>query len=107
MEQLAQAVVDALLPRIPELVSLVMAAIGIWVGKQQLLKGAAKNAAVAAEVLIGPGHGKRKKQKANQLLSETWHGKMTTQMNMAAVIQEHGMKEVTRRASAPPKPPKT
>lgn len=72
--------------------------------KQKLLLTAAKDAAVEAEKLIGPGQGPLKKKKANDLLGKTWHGRMTTQMNMQTLIQEHGMKEVDRRASLVPQP---
>ncbi len=104
MEAIWTEIIEAILPWIKPTVAAAFGLLITWLLKRAALIKAAKDAAVEAEKAIGPGQGPQKKRKANDLLKQTWHGKMTTQMNMEAVIQEHGMKEITRRASMVPKP---
>ena len=111
MDAIWNELVKAVIPWIGPGVSAGMAFLIAWLGTQKHLRTVAKNAAVEAEKQIGPGHGADKKKKANELVATTlnkkpWKRKLAavTMTNMETMIEEHGMKEITRRASLVPKP---
>ena len=105
-----QAFIDAFwnwaTEQIPILGGLAITLIGGWVAKQQVLKAAAKTAALNAEKAVGAGHGDQKRELAHEALSKTWSGKVSTRKTISNILEADGM-DAVKKASEPPPAPDT
>lgn len=100
------AIVSAFLPYIPTLVGAVVAVVLAWLGwlgKQAVLRKAAVKAAEDAEAAELADNA-AKKRHAMGRMNRTLAGKFSTMTNMQAVLEQHAVPEMKRRASMVPKP---